>query len=149
MSAWLKCSRQRELSLPVTLDERIGSGLLFYSATNEIIRIEAARNEMRGLMIARNELASYLFRGTMRSINTVETTTIDDCEEDSVQPAPSTSTIGLLQASPLPAPIDDMRTCKRCYAADSCMLYRTPICAVSALAIYSLSVAAVLLDVRL
>ncbi|KAM0786874.1 hypothetical protein ACM66B_002299 [Microbotryomycetes sp. NB124-2] len=43
-------------------NEEIASGLLYYSQSNSVVRVQAARNELRGLIIARNEFATYLHR---------------------------------------------------------------------------------------
>ncbi|KAK4057444.1 DNA replication endonuclease-helicase Dna2 [Microbotryomycetes sp. JL221] len=43
-------------------NEDVASGLLYYSQSNSVVRIQAARNELRGLLIARNEFATHLHR---------------------------------------------------------------------------------------
>ncbi|KAK4052776.1 DNA replication endonuclease-helicase Dna2 [Microbotryomycetes sp. JL201] len=45
-------------------DEEIASGLLYYSQSNSVVRVQAARNELRGLILARNEFATFLHRRT-------------------------------------------------------------------------------------
>ena len=87
----------------------VNAGLLYYTQTEEVVRVPASRNEIRGLFTARNEMAGYIMRRTQRS-------GVQDDEmdvEDALTPEPF-----------LPATIDDERTCKRCYALDACMLYR-------------------------
>ncbi|MCO5599936.1 hypothetical protein L7F22_054043 [Adiantum nelumboides] len=84
----------------------IDCGLLYYSKSAELHIIRTARNEIRGLILARNELASYM---TRKQGN----------EEEAVQ-----FLIETMTRSELPATIDDERTCSRCYVSDSCMLYR-------------------------
>ena len=83
------------------------SGLLFYTQSEEIIRVPVSRNELRGLMITRNELANYLTRRLRMRMDTTSGSgqTGDSC-------------------SFLPPTIDQERACSRCYVADACMLYR-------------------------
>lgn len=86
----------------------IECGLLYYSKSAELHLVRTARNEVRGLIVSRNELASYLARKQTRDM-------LDTTE---------------LQRSELPPTIDDQRTCSRCYAVDTCMLYRKAVDAV-------------------
>jgi DNA replication ATP-dependent helicase Dna2 len=86
------------------------SGLLYYTQDEEVVRVPTSRNEIRGLFIARNEMAAYMMRRHQKA-RRHET---DDMDlEDPPSPEPF-----------LPPTIDDERTCKRCFALDSCMLYR-------------------------
>ncbi|OLL26694.1 DNA replication ATP-dependent helicase/nuclease dna2 [Neolecta irregularis DAH-3] len=64
------------------------SGVLYYMETEETIRVPALRDEIRGMIIRRNELARYI--------------------SDRVK---------------LPPMLKDLRSCKRCYAADTCLTY--------------------------
>ncbi|KAG6807662.1 hypothetical protein H0H87_001139, partial [Tephrocybe sp. NHM501043] len=68
----------------------VPSGLLYYTQSEEVTRVPASRNEIRGLIIARNEMASYMMR---RNLSTGEE-------------APSMS------ESFLPPTIDDERVCR-------------------------------------
>ncbi|KAG6852485.1 hypothetical protein C0991_011583 [Blastosporella zonata] len=98
--------RAQTMLYTLLVTERYGvevpSGLLYYTQSEEVTRVPASRNEIRGLMIVRNEMASYMMRrnGNFR-------------EAASSTPEPF-----------LPPTIDDERVCKRCYAFDTCMLYR-------------------------
>lgn len=126
-------------------DQDIESGLLYYTQSNEIFRVQAARNEIRGLIMARNGFATILNRrmtlspsggsaSTQRSTATVPPTsqpTPKDEEED--EEAALWGEVGLppctadaVDAEPalLPPPIDDERSCKKCYVRDACMLFR-------------------------
>ncbi|KAG6911010.1 hypothetical protein DXG01_005425 [Tephrocybe rancida] len=85
----------------------VSSGLLYYTQSEEVTRVPTSRNEIRGLIIARNEMASYMMRRNRKS-------------ESDKGPNP-------LPEPFLPPTIDDERTCKRCYAIDACMLYRKAI----------------------
>ncbi|KAG6888262.1 hypothetical protein C0992_009151 [Termitomyces sp. T32_za158] len=82
----------------------VSSGLLYYTQSEEVTKVPASRNEIRGLIIARNEMAAYMTRRNE----------VTASKEGTVQkPEPF-----------LPPTIDDGRVCKRCYALDTCMLYR-------------------------
>ncbi|KAJ4485710.1 DNA replication factor Dna2-domain-containing protein [Lentinula aciculospora] len=91
--------RAQTLLYTLLAQERYGidvtSGLLYYTQSEEVVQVPASRNELRGLIIGRNELAMYMMR---RQTNSTEPF--------------------------LPPTIDDERTCKRCYSLDVCMLYR-------------------------
>ncbi|KAK4699919.1 DNA replication ATP-dependent helicase/nuclease Dna2, partial [Phenoliferia sp. Uapishka_3] len=101
-------------------DEDIDSGLLFYSQTNEVIRVKGARNEIRGLIIARNEFATYLHRRMTLSKPSQWTP-----PEEDAPPRPPTPDLEIIDSRPLlPPPIDDYRSCKWCYTNDACMLFR-------------------------
>lgn len=102
----------------------VPSGLLYYTQSEEVIRVPAARNEIRGLVIARNQMASYMIRRgkprkrrtqpegnkSSRVIPGVE----DEIHEVEFEP----------EEPFLPPTLDDARVCGRCYALNNCMLYR-------------------------
>lgn len=79
---------------------QVPAGLLYYTQSEEVIQVPATRNELRGLVIARNELASYI---TRRRTSLAQSTGEEEL---------------------LPPTIDDEWSCGRCYAVDGCMLYR-------------------------
>lgn len=85
----------------------VPSGLLYYSQRDAVVLVDARANEVRALMMARNELADWMVRPRI----TREVATQDE-EGDSVEDAI------------LPETIDRMTECKNCYASDLCMLYR-------------------------
>lgn len=93
--------RAQTMLYTLLAEERYGvqvpSGLLYYTQSEEVLRVPRGRNELRGLIGARNEMAAYM----MRRVNQ-----------------------GKASEPFLPPTIDDERTCKRCYALDACMLYR-------------------------
>lgn len=67
------------------------------------------RNEIRGLVGGRNLLAGYIVRrGHDRKGKCGKSGEVD----------------GVVEEPFLPPTLDDERTCKRCYALDTCMLYR-------------------------
>lgn len=86
---------------------QVPAGLLYYTQTTEVVRVPATRNELRGLFIARNEMAGYMMRRNRKTHLTQA-----DMED------------GYASEPFLPPTIDNERTCKRCFALDACMLYR-------------------------
>jgi DNA replication ATP-dependent helicase Dna2 len=82
----------------------VPAGLLFYTQSESVTLVNQARNEIRSLIMMRNEIASWLAK---RARQTSEFA------------APH-----LEDQSFLPETIDEERFCSRCYALDACMLYR-------------------------
>jgi DNA replication ATP-dependent helicase Dna2 len=79
--------------------QEVGSGLLYYTQSDEVIRVVRGRHELRSLVQSRNSMAAFLMR---RQTGKGET-----------------------PAEPLlPPTLDEERVCKKCYAVDGCMLYR-------------------------
>ncbi|GEM10851.1 DNA replication helicase Dna2 [Rhodotorula toruloides] len=129
-------------------DEDVDSGLLYYTQSNEVFRVQAARNEIRGLILARNRFATFLHRRmTLTPAGWVPQTQptqasqppsglrageckaeADDEGEDEALwgdvDVPVSSQVEGAELALLPPPIDDERSCKRCYVGDACMLYR-------------------------
>ncbi|GAA5836873.1 hypothetical protein JCM9279_007686 [Rhodotorula babjevae] len=127
-------------------DQDVDSGLLYYMQSNEVFRVQAARNEIRGLLMARNGFATFLHRrmtlsptgassSTQRSVAPAPTTSpppppqhVEDDEDAELWAEmdlpPSSARAADLEPALLPPPIDDERSCKRCYVRDACMLYR-------------------------
>ena len=93
--------RAQTMLYTLLAEERYGvqvpSGLLYYTQSEEVVRVPRGRNELRGLIGARNEMTAYM----MRRMNQ-----------------------GKASEPFLPPTIDDEYTCKKCYALDACMLYR-------------------------
>ncbi|KAG7440565.1 Dna2-domain-containing protein [Guyanagaster necrorhizus] len=91
--------RAQTMLYSLLAEERYGlevsSGLLYYTQSEEVVQVDVNRNELRGLIMARNEMASYMVRRH--------------------QDPPERF---------LPPTLDDERLCKRCYVLDTCMLYR-------------------------
>ncbi|KAG2362436.1 AAA domain-containing protein [Suillus spraguei] len=96
--------RAQTMLYTLLIAERYGvdvpSGLLYYTQSEEVVRVPQSRNELRALIGARNEMASYMMR---RNIHGKEKA---------------------LEEPFLPPTIDDERMCKRCYVLDTCMLFR-------------------------
>ncbi|KAF9222302.1 Dna2-domain-containing protein [Gyrodon lividus] len=93
--------RAQTMLYTLLAEERYGvevpSGLLYYTQSEEVMRVPRGKNELRGLINARNDMAAHM----MRRVN------------QGKAPEPF-----------LPPTIDDERVCKKCYALDTCMLYR-------------------------
>uniref|UniRef100_V5EZ47 DNA replication ATP-dependent helicase/nuclease DNA2 n=2 Tax=Kalmanozyma brasiliensis (strain GHG001) TaxID=1365824 RepID=V5EZ47_KALBG len=87
---------------------RVDDGLLYYSKSGELHRISRSRNEVRSLVIGRNELAHYL-RHDMTRLRKPDA----GASNEPVQVLPPT--------------IDSEHKCRRCYAVDGCMLFRRAI----------------------
>ncbi|KAK0450380.1 DNA replication factor Dna2-domain-containing protein, partial [Desarmillaria tabescens] len=91
--------RAQTMLYSLLAEERYGlevsSGLLYYTQSEEVVQVDVNRNELRGLIMARNEMACYMVRR----------------HQDPPEPF-------------LPPTLDDERVCKRCYVLDTCMLYR-------------------------
>ncbi|KAI8970649.1 Dna2-domain-containing protein [Trametes punicea] len=110
--------RAQTMLYTLLMGERYGadvsSGLLYYTQSEEVVRVPAARNEIRALLVLRNEMAGYIMR---RLRTTAYFSSIKD--EDMGEPD-----VGGTVEPFLPPTIDDGRVCGKCYALDSCMLYR-------------------------
>jgi DNA replication ATP-dependent helicase Dna2 len=118
--------RAQTMLYTLLLSERYGvdvqDGLLFYtqSEEGEVIRVPRGRNEIRGLIEARNEIAAYMWK-RLRNRNS---------KKESKRPADSVDMgkqmeLGVEKEEPfLPPPVDDERICKRCYVQDACFLFR-------------------------
>lgn len=138
-------------------DRIIDAGLLYYTQTNSLIRVEPVRNELRGLIIGRNDLARYLTPPTFRDgkngtspdgadesmadislmpldpgLSGVKTSShtseedalwgdIEDLEFPGLSGQPRAVDI---KRALLPAAIDDIKSCRKCFSADACTLYR-------------------------
>jgi len=93
----------------------IPAGLLYYSQLDSVLRVEARPNEIRALIVARNELAHFLAKKRSLDDGAMTVSTLSD----TVGEDPDHET-----KSFLPPTIDNRRECKMCYAVDTCMLYR-------------------------
>lgn len=101
--------------------------MLYYTQQNQVIRVAQAQKELRGLIHSRNELARYASMRSDLSLARSKAARQDSDESgefgEDTMIAPHDSTPDMEDAL-LPGPIDEERTCKRCYAVDACMLYR-------------------------
>ncbi|GAA5914570.1 hypothetical protein JCM5296_006275 [Sporobolomyces johnsonii] len=135
-------------------DEDVDSGLLYYTQSNEIFRVQAARNEIRGLILARNRFATFLHRRMTLSpsrppfsqtqippreeikVEATEEADVDMDDDEAELWAAMGTPKDMIGGTPpeekeedeepplLPPPIDDERSCKKCYVGDACMLFR-------------------------
>ena len=98
----------------------VPSGLLYYTQSEEVVRVPAARNEIRALVLARNKMAGYMMKRIapkkVKSNTGDSEETKPDLQQELVLDIESTAF--------LPDTIDDSHVCGRCYTLDTCMLYR-------------------------
>ena len=100
--------RAQTLLYTLLMEERyatsVPSGLLYYTQSNEVVRVPRSPNELRALILKRNEMTAYLARrmGTVGG-RKGEPVAVEDF---------------------LPPTINDLRICGKCYVVDTCMLYR-------------------------
>ena len=99
--------RAQTMLYTILMAERYGidvpGGLLYYTQAHEVIHVPSSWNEIRSLIMSRNEMAVYLARRQSEAGN------------KNVQPF-------------LPPTIDQDRACSRCFSVDTCMLYRKVLC---------------------
>lgn len=102
--------------------EEIDSGLLYYTQSNQVFRVKAARNEVRSLLISRNQFATYLHR-RMTLSRTNGTGWSQEVKKEAMKKEEEGHEV--FEAPKLmPEPIDEERSCKWCYVSDACMLFR-------------------------
>ncbi|KAG8800957.1 Tripartite DNA replication factor [Serendipita sp. 398] len=105
--------RAQTMLYTILMEERYGTkvpaGLLYYTQSDEVIKVTTARSELRALLQNRNNMASFLNK---------RSSSVKDSKDD------QTSTVFLPPAE------SDERTCRKCYAVDGCMLYRKAVEAV-------------------
>lgn len=106
------------------LVSEIPAGLLYYTQSDSLIRVTPSRHELRGLIMSRNDTASYLARRMSAgpSSSQEQRASTDDAELD----LPASTAVTSTSDNPhfLPPTIDQEFTCRKCYAIDGCMLYR-------------------------
>ena len=119
----------------------VDDGLLFYTQNDdgEVARVPRGRNEVRGLIGVRNEIAAWIWRRVRKGEKGVEVKqeveeSVDvDMDVDIEDAGSGGSKIGIIHKEVkekeeeehfLPPPIDNERECKRCYALDTCLLFR-------------------------
>ncbi|KAG8903622.1 Tripartite DNA replication factor [Tulasnella sp. 403] len=88
----------------------VPAGLLYYTQSDSLIRVAPSRHEIRALILARNESASYMAKRQIHNplSDTAGALVFDSGDLDSF----------------LPPTIDQEHVCKKCYNIDGCMLYR-------------------------
>ncbi|KAF4610251.1 hypothetical protein D9613_010517 [Agrocybe pediades] len=128
-----------------TYTKEVEDGLLFYtqSEEGEVVRVPRGRNEVRGLIGVRNELAAWVWKRVRKGkgretvkeeVEEEEEASMDvDIEDMRAAGASAKTGAATNQAQEeeegeeepfLPPPIDNERECKRCYALDTCLLFR-------------------------
>ncbi|KIL65109.1 hypothetical protein M378DRAFT_186544 [Amanita muscaria Koide BX008] len=105
--------RAQTMLYTLLTEERYGSdvpaGLLYYTQSEEVVRVPRSRNEVRALIATRNELASWMMKRMGVGAN---------------QDTQDTQKTVVVDETFLPPTIDNARQCKRCFVLDTCMLYR-------------------------
>lgn len=96
----------------------VEEGLLYYTQSEEVIKVPAAPKEIKALVQVRNNIAEAMVRRFRKK-------TRQDREGDDVE-GESRPEIYVQEVEEhfLPETIDDERICGRCFALDACMLYR-------------------------
>ncbi|WRT68360.1 uncharacterized protein IL334_005336 [Kwoniella shivajii] len=116
-SVGVMAHRAQTMLYTLLMEDRYGvpvpAGLLYYSQLDSILRVEAKQNEIRALIVARNELADWLSK-KRRLPKPPSAAEIEQKVED-------------VEEAFLPSTIDHVKECRSCYAVDSCMLYRKAI----------------------
>lgn len=89
----------------------VEEGLLYYTQSEEVISVPAAKHEIRALIRVRNDIAEAMVRRFRKKSSVDEVSSGWNSPREVDEPF-------------LPETIDDERICGRCYALDACMLYR-------------------------
>ncbi|CAO1617669.1 unnamed protein product [Parajaminaea phylloscopi] len=114
--------RAQTMLYTLMMSDRYGtdvtSGLLYYTRSGDMHRVRRTRNEVRGLIVGRNELAYWL----RRNASSCEDGPEPRREAEALQPMEAGGPES--EGTALPPTIDNERECKRCFAQDGCMLYR-------------------------
>jgi len=121
--------RAQTMLYTLLLSERyqadVSSGLLFYTASEsgELVRVPRGRNEVRGLIVVRNELAAWMWK-RVRDKGKKSKAGLEQVLDVDMEDQCGKATHNGDEESFLPPPIDDERSCQRCYALDACLLLR-------------------------
>nr|ODN98785.1 DNA replication ATP-dependent helicase Dna2 [Cryptococcus depauperatus CBS 7855] len=126
--------RAQTMLYTLLMEDRYGvpvpAGLLYYSQLDTILRVEAKQNEIRALIMVRNELVSWLSvrRKVPCSLPDDGMTEVVGTDlvkrETKLESNHDTHIVEKMEKAFLPPTIDNPRDCKGCYAVESCMLYR-------------------------
>ncbi|CAE6444548.1 unnamed protein product [Rhizoctonia solani] len=121
--------RAQTMLYTLLIAERYGvqtpTGILYYTQKDEIIQVHPARNELRGLIIGRNELAaSIMYHRELRGPEVPEP---QSPATPSTQPQTQPEFANFSDDSFLPPPIDENYQCSKCYVKDACVLYRAAV----------------------
>ncbi|CAO1628253.1 unnamed protein product [Sympodiomycopsis kandeliae] len=110
----------------------VNSGLLYYTRSGDMHRVKRTRNEVRGLIVGRNELAYWIrTNGKDDDQDDGEEEGGEACRQSKSARVDSNGVIDLATededdsgTTALPPGIDSERECGRCFANNGCMLYR-------------------------
>lgn len=122
--------RAQTMLYTLIMSDRYGtdvtSGLLYYTRSGDMHHVRRTRNEVRGLIVGRNELAYWMRRNA--SSNDYDERVGHLREELSLCEGGDRDVALVEEAETvLPPTIDHERECKRCFAQEGCMLYRRAI----------------------
>jgi DNA replication ATP-dependent helicase Dna2 len=102
--------RAQTMLYTLLMSERYGyqidEGLLYYTQSDEPIKVAASRNEVHALIVARNDMVYHM---TKKADDLVKKAELGKFEPT---------------GDHLPDVIENEFICERCYGLDSCMLYR-------------------------
>ena len=102
--------RAQTMLYTLLMSERYGyqvdEGLLYYTQSEEPIKVPASRNEIQALVVARNDMVHHMAKK------------VDDLTREA-----ELGEFGPTNEH-LPPTIDEDHTCGKCYGLDTCMLYR-------------------------
>lgn len=129
------------LTVPARIGIKIDSGLLYYTQTDTMLEVKAAKPEIRSLLAARNELAGYLARKRVvqetRRARASQSLAGLGAQKSQISPrksqraintqegmVPSGIPLDMEDIGILPPTVENPRDCRNCYASDGCMLYR-------------------------
>ncbi|KAJ2918121.1 hypothetical protein MD484_g2295, partial [Candolleomyces efflorescens] len=117
--------RAQTMLYTLLTSERYGvdvpDGLLYYTQTDTVVRVPRSRNELRGLIVARNELAGYMIKRIGREGDHKRRGGGEREREENQQ---DIEEVGMHAEPFLPRPIDNEHACRKCFTIDTCMLYR-------------------------
>ncbi|KAH7338153.1 AAA domain-containing protein [Rhizoctonia solani] len=121
--------RAQTMLYTLLIAERYGvqtpTGILYYTQKDEIIQVHPARNELRGLMVGRNELAASIMYH--RELKSYEPSRSHTPETPPTQPPTQPEFASFDDDGFLPPPIDENYQCSKCYVKDACVLYRAAV----------------------
>ncbi len=87
------------LLMSARYSEDVTSGLLYYTQSEEVVRVPVGRNELKALVMARNEIASYIAKRQVKKKVAEEG---NECASSSIEPfLPRPSTTKELAAGAL------------------------------------------------
>lgn len=102
--------RAQTMLYALLMSERYGyqvdEGLLYYTQSEEPVKVHASRNEISALIVARNDIVHHMAKKADNLTKEAELGKFEPTTEH------------------LPDTIDNDYLCGRCYGLDTCMVYR-------------------------